>query len=404
MSRVVIVGGGAAGLELASMLGKSAGKKHEIVLVEPETHHYWKPRFHEIAAGTFDSDLDTVCYFSHGAKHGYMHYQAWMQDIDRDNKQLVVRKPNGEVDQLAYDYLVIAIGAISNDFATLGAKEHCLFLDTPEQARHSWQLISTLLRSGGHRSVNIVGAGATGVELAAELAKVSEQLSSNPHAAKLQINLIEAADRILPNSPVKMSTQALSKLENHGIKVMLNTRIAAVENDGMTTSDGLHINADIQFWAAGIKAPDWLKNIGGLATNRLNQLEVEQTLVTTTDDSIFALGDCAAIPQANGTMVPPKAQAANRAAVHLAKSLTGKLNGQALTPFVYKDGGMVVAIGHNFAISTMMNDRLILQGSLVRRLYDTIFRLHQKTVSGLLTMSRLIIIKRLKCIFKPSTN
>ncbi|WP_299809169.1 NAD(P)/FAD-dependent oxidoreductase [uncultured Shewanella sp.] len=402
MSRIVIVGGGAAGLEIASMLGRNVNSQDEVILVEGETHHYWKPRFHEIAAGTFDSDLDTICYFSHGAKNGYMHYQAWMTDVNRAAKQLIVRKPNGETDTLNYDYLIIAIGAISNDFATQGAKEHCLFLDTPEQARDSWHQISSLLRSGQSRTVNIVGAGATGLELAAELAKVSEELSLNPYAAKLNINLIEAADRVLPNGPVKMSEQALLRLEKYQINVMLNTRIASVDADRMTTSDGQVLNADVQFWAAGIKAPDWLKEIGGLQSNSLNQLVVEQTLATTFDSSIFALGDCAAIPQADGSQVPPKAQAANRAAVHLAKNLVAHLKGKPLKPFVYNDGGMVVAIGHNFAISTMMNDRLILKGRLVRRLYDTIFRLHQKTVSGYLAMSRLIIFKRLKCLFKPA--
>ncbi|MGS0675621.1 NAD(P)/FAD-dependent oxidoreductase [Shewanella sp. 125m-1] len=402
MSRIVIVGGGAAGLEIASMLGRSVNSQDEVILVEGETHHYWKPRFHEITAGTFDTDLDSLCYFSHGAKNGYMHYQAWMTDVNRAAKKLTVRKPNGETDTLDYDYLIIAIGAISNDFATQGAKEHCLFLDTPEQARDSWHKISSLLRSGKDCSINIVGAGATGLELAAELAKVSAELSENPYAAWLNINLIEAADRVLPNGPVKMSEQALLRLEKYQINVMLNTRIASVEADRMLTSDGLVLNADVQFWAAGIKAPDWLKEIGGLQSNSLNQLVVEQTLVTTFDSSIFALGDCAAIPQADGSQVPPKAQAANRAAVHLAKNLVALLDGKPLKPFVYNDGGMVVAIGHNFAISTMMNDRLILKGRLVRRLYDTIFRLHQKTVSGYLTISRLIIFKRLKCLFKPA--
>jgi len=401
MSRIVIVGGGAAGLELASILGRSVNRQDEVILVEGETHHYWKPRFHEIAAGTFDNDLDTLCYFSHGARNGYMHYQGWMTDIKRNEKQLVVSKPNGETDFIKYDYLVIAIGAISNDFATRGAQEHCLFLDTPEQARNSWLQISSLLRSGHQRTVNIVGAGATGLELAAELAKVSTRLELNPHAAKLTINLIEAADRVLPNSPLKMSRQAQRRLEKYDINVMLNTRIASVEQQGMTTDDGLKLNADIQFWAAGIKAPNWLKNIGELESNSSNQLMVQQTLASSLDPNIFALGDCAAIPQGDGAMVPPKAQAANRAAVHLANSLTGLMQGKQLTPFVYKDGGMVVAIGHNFAISTMMNDKLILKGRLVRRLYDTIFRLHQKTVSGAFTMSRLIVAKRLKSIFQP---
>lgn len=402
MSRVVIVGGGAAGLELASLLGRSVNAQDEIILVEGETHHYWKPRFHEIAAGTFDNDLDTLCYFSHGAKNGYRHYQARLTDINREEKQLIVYKPNGETDTLAYDYLVIAVGAISNDFATKGAQEHCLFLDTPQQARDSWQQISSLLRSGGQRTINIVGAGATGLELAAELAKVSGNLARNPQAAQLTINLIEAADRVLPNGPLKMSEQALLRLKKFKVNVMLNTRIASVDQQGMTTSEGHNLDADVQFWAAGIKAPDWLKNIGGLESNSANQLMVQQTLASTLDSHIFSLGDCAAIPQANGSMVPPKAQAANRAAVHLAKSLKGLMQGKELTPFVYKDGGMVVAIGHDYAISTMMNDRLILKGRLVRRLYDTIFRLHQKTVSGLFTMSRLIIAKRLKCIFQPN--
>ncbi|MEC4725487.1 NAD(P)/FAD-dependent oxidoreductase [Shewanella sp. D64] len=402
MSRVVIVGGGAAGLELASLLGRSVNAQDEIILVEGETHHYWKPRFHEIAAGTFDNDLDTLCYFSHGAKNGYRHYQARLTDINREEKQLIVYKPNGETDTLAYDYLVIAVGAISNDFATKGAQEHCLFLDTPQQARDSWQQISSLLRSGGQRTINIVGAGATGLELAAELAKVSGNLARNPQAAQLTINLIEAADRVLPNGPLKMSEQALLRLKKFKVNVMLNTRIASVDQQGMTTSEGLNLDADVQFWAAGIKAPDWLKNIGGLESNSANQLMVQQTLASTLDSHIFSLGDCAAIPQADGSMVPPKAQAANRAAVHLAKSLKGLMQGKELTPFVYKDGGMVVAIGHDYAISTMMNDRLILKGRLVRRLYDTIFRLHQKTVSGLFTMSRLIIAKRLKCIFQPN--
>ncbi|WP_065188401.1 NAD(P)/FAD-dependent oxidoreductase [Shewanella woodyi] len=402
MSRVVIVGGGAAGLELASLLGRSVNKQDEVILVEGETHHYWKPRFHEIAAGTFDNDLDSLCYFSHGAKNGYRHYQGRMTNINREEKQLVVYKPNGETDTLAYDYLVIAVGAISNDFATKGALEHSLFLDTPEQARESWQQISALLRSGEQRTINIVGAGATGLELAAELAKVSGKLERNPHAARLTINLIEAADRVLPNSPLKMSQQAQSRLEKFNVNLLLNTRIASVDKQGMTTSEGIMLDADLQFWAAGIKAPDWLKNIGGLESNNANQLVVQQTLATTQDPSIFSLGDCAAIPQADGSTVPPKAQAANRAAVHLAKSLLGLMQGKTLTPFVYKDGGMVVAIGHNYAISTMMNDRLILKGRLVRRLYDTIFRLHQKTVSGFLTMSRLIIAKRLKCIFQPN--
>lgn len=407
MSNLVIVGGGAAGIELATLLGKQfkSSPDTQVILVEPETHHYWKPRYHEVAAGTFDAELDTICYFTHGASRGYRHCQARMQDIDRQNRQLKLSHNDGSTSTLNYDYLVIAIGAVSNDFATQGALQHCLFLDTAEQARAGWFQVSQLLRSGGERNINIVGAGATGVELAAELARQSEKLQHHPHAARLNIRLIEAAPRVLPNSPEKMSAKVAQRLQQFGIQVLTNTRIQSVSDAGMMTDTGEDLAADLQFWAAGIKAPDWLKDIAGLESNRANQLVVQQTLQTTRDDRIFALGDCAAIPmpQEDGSLaqVPPKAQAANRAALHLAKTLPAYIQGQPLLPFVFKDAGMFVALGHGYAVSTMLNNKLILQGSMMRRMYDTIFRLHQQTVSGMVTVSRLMISKRLKRALKP---
>ncbi|WP_256383957.1 NAD(P)/FAD-dependent oxidoreductase [Photobacterium toruni] len=408
MSRIVIVGGGAAGIELSTLLAKANRKKHEIILVEPETDHYWKPRLHEIAAGTFDRELDSVCYFTHGAINGYQHYQAAMTDIDRENKMLAVRRNDGTEAMVKYDYLIVAVGAVSNDFNTTGARDNCIFLDSASQARHAWNKISQLLREGNDRTVNIVGAGATGVELAAELARVSHKLQRY-NAAKLTINLIEAADRVLPNSPQKMSAKVLKELQRTNINVMLNTRISEVSEHGMVTADNQPLEADIQFWAAGVKAPEWLKGLGGLEYNRMNQIIVNANLTTTIDDSIFSLGDCASIPQADGSFVPPKAQAANRAAVHLAKNLTALLRGKELTDFEFKDGGMVVAVGHHFAVGSFaphskMANNLVFKGRLIRRLYDTIFRLHQRTVEGMFTVSRLIITKRLKALFQPSIN
>lgn len=406
MSRIVIVGGGAAGIELSTLLKKTIRKEDEVILIEPETHHFWKPRLHEIAAGTFDSDLDTVCYFTHGARHGYQHYQASMTDINRDQKTISVCGAADNINyEVKYDYLIIAVGAVSNDFNTKGAKEHCIFLDSANQARQAWHKMSYILRAGEERTVNIVGAGATGVELSAELERVSKKLLRYK-GAPLHVNLIEAADRVLPNSPEKMSSKVQQELERNGVNVLLNTRISEVTSQGMVTIDNRNLDADVQFWAAGVKAPDWLNGMGGLAYNRMNQIEVNANLTSTIDNSIFALGDCAAIPQPDGHFVPPKAQAANRAAVHLAKSLGGLLHGKALTDFIFKDSGTVVAVGHYFAVGSFapgskMESKFVLHGLLIRRLYDTIFRLHQRTVSGMFTVSRLMITKRLKSIFKP---
>ncbi len=328
-----------------------------------------------------------------------------MTDIDRENKQVSVRRPDGTQCAINYDYLVVCIGAISNDFNTPGARDNCVFLDSANQARLAWHKVSSILRDGVDRTINIVGAGATGVELAAELARVSKKLKRY-NASTLSINLIEAAGRVLPNSPEKMSEKVLKELERNGINVFLETRIREVTEAGMETVDNRSLKADLQFWAAGVKAPDWLRDVGGLSYNRMNQIEVKPTLQTTVDDTIFALGDCAAIPQPDGSFVPPKAQAANRAAVHLAKSLSQHLRGKPLTDFVFHDSGMLVAVGHHFAVGTFapgtkMEGKLVLQGRVIRRLYDTIFRLHQRTVSGVFTVSRLMIAKRLKSVFKP---
>ena len=401
MSRVVIVGGGAAGVELSTLLGKAVTKDDEILLVEPETKHFWKPRLHEVAAGTFDNELDTVSYFTHGAMHGYRHVQAAMRKINQEARNIEIESSEGELSTLDYDYLVLAVGAVSNDFATPGAKENCLFLDNAKQARNAWLELSVFLRSGQDRNINIVGAGATGVELAAELARVSKQLERYRIAAKLNINLIEAAPRVLPNSPEKMSKRIHSRLEQAGVNILVDTRISDVNDKGMNTHTGQFLDGDMQFWAAGVKAPDWLKEIGQFEHNRINQIQVHDTLLTTTDDRIFALGDCASIPQGDGKFVPPKAQAANRAAIHLAQTLSAHLQGKALTPFVYNDGGMVVAVGHTYAVSAMRDGKLVLQGRMIRKLYDMIFLLHQRTLMGMYKVSKLVLTKRIKSAFKP---
>jgi len=220
MSRIVVVGGGAAGLELVTRLGRSFGRKnthaastHEIILVEPSSHHYWKPRLHEIAAGTFDAELDAVSYLQHATCNGYQYVQAAMSGLERATKTLRLRNGGGQESELQYDYLVIAVGAVSNDFKTPGVSENCLFLDSSEQAQLAWQQINPLLRTEGNHRISIVGAGATGVELAAELAKVSAKLQRYRHNAELDITLIEASDRVLPAGPECMSDKVLSTLE-----------------------------------------------------------------------------------------------------------------------------------------------------------------------------------------------
>lgn len=403
MSRIVVVGGGAAGLELVTRLGRSFARRreHEVILVEPSSHHYWKPRLHEIAAGTFDDELDAVSYLQHAYCNQYQYLQASMSGLNRTKKQLEIRNVNGDISTLDYDYLVIAVGAVSNDFKTEGVSEHCLFLDSAEQAQQAWDQINPLLRAQGEQHISIVGAGATGVELAAELAKVSEKLSRYRHDAKLRITLIEASQRVLPAGPECMSEKVQQALLKHGVEVRTNTRVKRAEQGKLITDSGEVISADLQLWAAGIKCAPWLAELDGLEVNRLNQLKVYSTLRTTRDNAVFVIGDSAECPQPDGSFVPPRAQAANQAAMHLARQFKRLLKGKSIKPFVFHDGGMVIAVGHDYAVGSLMNNKLVLRGRLVRNLYDTIFRLHQRILFGWGRVTALVVLKRVKGSLNP---
>ncbi|CAE6930311.1 Pyridine nucleotide-disulphide oxidoreductase [Vibrio sp. B1REV9] len=402
MSNFVVVGGGAAGLEMVTRLAsKFAGKaNHNVTLVEPSSHHLWKPRLHEIAAGTFDTELDAVAFRLHSACHGYQYVQGKMSGLNRAQKSITVTSESAAEQTLHYDYLVMAVGAISNDFKIPGVSEHCLFLDSASQAEKAWEQMKQLLANGGSHRVSIVGAGATGVELAAEWAKVSQQLNRYQNGTALSITLIEAADRVLPASAQCMSEKVMKKLQKQGVNVRLNTRVQRADADRIVTENEV-IPADLQIWAAGIRCPDWLANLDGLETNRINQLKVLPTLQTTLDENVFVIGDSAECPQDDGTFVPPRAQAANQAAGHLAKQFGRLVKGKALKPFVFKDGGMVVALGHDYAVGALMNDKVVLRGRYVRRLYDTIFRLHQQVIFGWFRVSALVVLKRVKSLLNP---
>ncbi|GAB2644472.1 NAD(P)/FAD-dependent oxidoreductase [Vibrio panuliri] len=403
MSKIVVVGGGAAGLELVTRLGKSFARRnqHQVVLVEPASHHYWKPRLHEIAAGTFDDELDAVSYLQHSYCNQYEYVQAAMTSINRQEKIIQIRNADGEISNLNYDYLVIAVGAVSNDFKTQGVSEHCLFLDSALEAKQTWEQINPLLKQNGQQNISIVGAGATGVELAAELAKVSAKVERYRQNNKLNITLIEAAERVLPAGPECMSEKVFKALTKLGVNVRTNVRINRAEQGHLVTTDGEVIAADLQLWAAGIKCAPWLSQLDGLETNHLNQLKVDATLRTTIDDSVFVIGDSAECPQADGSFVPPRAQAANQAAGHLATQLKRLLKGKVMKPFVFHDGGMVIAVGHDYAVGALLNDKLILRGRLVRNLYDTIFRLHQRILFGWGRVTALVLLKRVKGSLNP---
>ena len=404
--RIVIVGGGAGGLELATRLGKTLGKRGiaQITLVDANLTHIWKPLLHEVAAGSLNTSEDELNYVAQAKWNHFQFQLGRMSGLDRTDKQIQLAATLDEDGRellpartLGYDTLVIAVGSNTNDFGTLGAAQNCLFLDTRKQAeRFHQQLLNHYLRAHAGDSANqkisvaIVGAGATGVELAAELHHAAHELAAygldRIKPQDMHITLIEAGPRVLPALPERISVPVHKTLEKLGVTVMTNAAVSEVTAESLKTSTGEVIEASLKVWAAGIRAPAFLKDIDGLETNRINQLLVRPTLQTTLDDDIFAFGDCAACPQPGSDRnVPPRAQAAHQQASLLAKGLKARLEGKPLPTYAYRDYGSLVSLSSFSAVGNLMGNltgSVMLEGWLARMFYISLYRMHQMALYG----------------------
>ncbi|VFS84095.1 NADH dehydrogenase [Raoultella planticola] len=177
------------------------------------------------------------------------------------------------------------------------------------------------------------------------------------------MTLVEAGERILPALPPRISSAAHNELTKLGVRVLTKTMVTSADANGLHTKDGEFINADLMVWAAGIKAPDFMKEIGGLETNRINQLVVQPTLQTTLDPDIYAIGDCASCARPEGGFVPPRAQAAHQMATCALNNILAQMKDKPLKPYVYKDHGSLVSLSNYSTVGSLM-------GNLMRRFHD----------------------------------
>jgi NADH dehydrogenase len=420
---IIVVGGGAGGLELATRLGDSLGRrsKARITLVEKSRTHVWKPRLYEVAAGSLDAARTELDYLAQGHRHSFQFRYGEMTGIDRASREVQVGATFDEdgrqitpARSFAYDTLVVAIGSVGNAFGTPGVMQHAIMLDTTEQAqRFNRRLINACVRAfaqsepirPGQLHVTIIGAGATGTELAAELHRTARSLIAfgldkiDPEN-DVKVSLVEAADRILPALPENIATATCDVLRKLRIDIRTKTRVTEVTSEGVRLADGGFIPSELVVWAAGVKGPDVLSRLDGLEISRSNQLVVRPTLQTTRDDNIFALGDCAyLVPEGEMRPVPPRAQAAHQQASHLVGQLRRRLNGGTLRPYVYRDFGSLVSLGDSQAFGTLMGlfpgASVFVQGAVARSMYRSLHTMHDVALHGptkvvLDTMGRLL--------------
>ena len=421
--RIVIVGGGAGGLELATRLGRKFGRRGtaEVTLIDSKRTHIWKPKLHEIAAGSMDIGDHEVAYLAQAHWHGFRFRIGRMTGLDRSTREVhvapFVDEDGAEVTparSFPYDTLVMAVGSRSNDFGTPGVREHALKLETVADARRfHMRMVNACVRAHAQRTplrpeqlhVAIIGAGATGVELAAELHHTTREVVAygldRVDADKdIRLALIEAAPRVLPALPERLSQSTERLLRKLGVEVHTQAKVAEVLADGVRLADGRILPAELVVWAAGVKGAEFLSRLDGLETNRINQLVVRQTLQTTADDHIFAMGDCAACPwpEKNG-FVPPRAQAAHQQASHLYKQLQRRIAGKPVEDYRYRDFGSLVSLGEFSTVGNMMGGLakgdLFIEGWFARVMYTSLYKMHELALHGwvkvtLETLARMI--------------
>ena len=433
MQRIVIVGGGAGGLALATQLGKSLGKKKlaDITLVDAARTHVWKPLLHQLAAGSFDTHAEEIEYLAQARWNHFKFRLGSLTGIDRTRKTVQLAASHDDSDReitpaqsLSYDTLVIAVGSQTNDFGTPGAAEHTIKLDSPQAAKHfNDRLVNACIRAqtvpraegSGLLTVTIVGGGATGVELAAELHAAARILGNygfeniNPEK-DLKIVLVEAGPRLLAQLPERLGHAAERELRKLAIDVYTNEKVVEVTENSLKMASGKVIQSTLAVWAAGVKAADFLKTLGDnranngadikpLEVNKLNQLMVNGNLQTSLDSSIYAFGDCAACQQPDGTWVPPRAQSAYQQAMYLARSLPQLMAGKPVKPFVYTDQGSLVSLAEYSSVGSLMGSlsrgSFFIEGQVAKLMYWALHKQHQLALGGvrktaLITLSEMI--------------
>jgi len=412
LHRIVIVGGGAGGLELATQLGNKLGRKGQanITLVDRNRTHIWKPLLHQVAAGRLDMDDDELEYLAQARWHHFRYFNGSMDGLDRENKRIFIAPTMDEDGHeitprraVPYDTLVLAVGSTGNDFGTPGVAENAIALDSAEQAvRFNRKLINACLRANsqhdqlrpGQLHVAIIGAGATGVELAAELHKTTREiaafgLDSLDFDKTVKLTLIEAGPRIVPQLPAPLSDGVADLLRGLGVDVLTGRKVTRITEEGVVFEDGEVIPSELKVWAAGVKGPAFLARLG-LETNHVNQIVVRDTLQSTTDDNIFALGDCAACARPEGGFVPPRAQAAHQQASLLIKSMTARLEGKPMPTYVYRDFGSLVSLGKYSAVGSLMGGliggNVKIQGLFAKVMYKSLYKMHLIALHGYFKM------------------
>ncbi|MDO4223647.1 MAG: FAD-dependent oxidoreductase [Acinetobacter sp.] len=409
---IVIVGGGAGGLELAAKLGRKFGKAigtEKVLLIDRSMIHIWKPTLHEVAVGTLDPQQEGLLYTTLARRNHFSFRLGALKDFHPQQKMLTlapVCDDDGTVlipeSEIQFGRCVLAIGSGSNSFGTQGF-EHAFVLENIADAQHFQKYLFSRFLQTAHAeqrelNVAIVGAGATGVELSAEMMEAYQEMQQiTANHFDINIHLIEAAPRILIALDEKVSKHASDVLQQKNIHLHTSTQVKQLTPNAVISTQDEHIPAEIIIWTAGIKAAESNTHYG-LATNRIHQFIVNARLETTAQD-VYALGDCADL-EIDGKKIPATAQAAHQQADYLVKCFWAMHQGKTFEQnFHYADAGALVTLGNNKGVGSVITrlsgNSLFIQGMIAKYAHIALHLMHHKAILGLpktilLTLARLV--------------
>ena len=356
---VVIVGAGFAGLEAAKAL---AGEDVDVTVVDRNNYHKFQPLLYQVATSGLDAGEIAHAVRDIFRQSKNVNFElGTVKDVDKERRRLHLQRGS----EIAYDYLILAAGAVTTYFGVEGAREHGFPLKNIPEAiglrNHILRQFERYSRSGegagpGALTFVVVGGGPTGVEMAGALTELFDLVLQGDYhtfdTARARVVLVEAGPRLLSAYSEGQSAYTRRVLEGRGVEVRTGTTVAKVEADAVVLEGGERIETQTLIWGAGVEASPLAAALGTEQRGG-GRLKVEQDLSVPGYPEIFAVGDMGGGESAEGEAYAQLAQVAIQQGRHAARQALRRTRGQATEPFQYTDLGMMATIGRNAAVAAL---------------------------------------------------
>lgn len=371
MKRIVIVGGGFAALSAAQRLERILPPDQaQLVLISRENFSLFTPMLPEVSSGALDVRHVVTPIRSQLRRTEFILADVTGLDVRRRQVNYT-HILTGDCEELSYDHVIVAIGSATSTFGLPGVAERVFALKTLEDAgilrnRFIWllELADTTGDDAERRrllTLVVVGGGFTGVEAAGEMVELFRSVGRfYPHVREedVRIVLVEGGKTLLPGLPSRMGEYSARDLRARGVEVIAGDGVKSADDEGLVLASGVRIDTRTIIWSAGVR-PRRLAVTGDLPQAKNGTIAVEQDMRVPGHEGVWALGDCAAIPNGEGGFYPPTAQHAIREGPVLADNIAAVLRGKPTKPFVYRTMGMMASLGARKAVAQLPGDRVL---------------------------------------------